>query len=159
MTRHPPQPTEPLGQRIARLRARRGWTQQDLAERLAASRVAVSHFEMGLAAPSERTVVLLAGLFGHEPHEFVAGTNYPAAKAERLPAIACRYTELDLQLALLRRDIEWVESVGPGTRARETLAEWRERLANMGCEVYDAYQRAQIEEAAEAIRKVSAALC
>src|SRR4051812_44710794 len=83
MIAQPPQPPEPLSQRIARLRARRGWTQQELAERLAASRVAVSHFELGLALPSERTVVLLAGLFGLEPHELVAGTSYPAAKAER----------------------------------------------------------------------------
>src|SRR5690606_3998637 len=52
-----PSSPEVLGQRIARLRAQRGWTQQELAERLAASRVAVSHFEMGLAMPSERTVV------------------------------------------------------------------------------------------------------
>ncbi|MFN8566583.1 MAG: helix-turn-helix transcriptional regulator [Kouleothrix sp.] len=83
------------GARIARLRAARGWTQEQLAERLAASRVAVSHFEMGLALPSERTVVLLAGLFKLEPHELVAGTSYPPAKAERLPAAACRYTEAE----------------------------------------------------------------
>src|SRR6266540_1921061 len=93
-------PPESLGARIARLRAGRGWTQEDLATRLAASRVAVSHFELGLALPSERTVVLLAGLFKLEPHELVAGTNYPAAKAERLPAAACRYTEAELQVAL-----------------------------------------------------------
>jgi transcriptional regulator with XRE-family HTH domain len=150
---------EPLGQRIARLRARRGWTQQDLAERLAASRVAVSHFEMGLAAPSERTVVLLAGLFDYEPYAFVAGTNYPAVKAERLPAIACRYTKLDLQLALLRRDVEWVAKIGPGALARETLADWRERLAELSCDVYDTYERGLIEEAAEEIRRARAALC
>jgi len=106
MLAHTTDPPEQLGQRIARLRARRGWTQQELAERLAASRVAVSHFEMGLAVPSERTVVLLAGLFGMEPPDLVAETNYPAAKAERLPAVACRYTEVELQLMLLRRDLE-----------------------------------------------------
>src|SRR5881398_1940501 len=85
------------------------WTQADLAARLAVSRVAVSHFEMGLALPSERTIVLLAGLFKLEPHELVAGTSYPAAKRERLPSVACRYTELELQLALLRRDLEWLD--------------------------------------------------
>src|SRR5688572_22275353 len=103
---------ESLGQRIARLRARRGWTQEGLAERLAASRVAVSHFEMGLALPSERTVVLLAGLFKLEPHELIAGTSYPTAKAERLPPVACRHTEVELQLALLRRDLEWLARAG-----------------------------------------------
>jgi transcriptional regulator with XRE-family HTH domain len=138
---------KPLGQRIARLRARRGWTQQELAERLAASRVAVSHFEMGLALPSERTVVLLAGLFGQEPHELVAGTNYPAAKAERLPAVACRYTEVELQLALLRRDLEWVARVGPGELAQQTIASWRARIAELRRTVYDAYERGLLEEA------------
>ncbi len=58
---------ESFGKRIARLRQQRGWTQERLAERLAVSRVAVSHIEMGLSIPSERTVVLLAGLFDTEP--------------------------------------------------------------------------------------------
>jgi transcriptional regulator with XRE-family HTH domain len=158
MIAHSSDAPEPLGQRIARLRARRGWTQQDLAERLAASRVAVSHFEMGLAAPSERTVVLLAGLFGQEPHELVAGTNYPAAKVERLPPVACRYTELDLQLALLRRDLEWVAQVGPGALAQDALAIWRARIAELGRDVYDTYGRGLIERAAEQIRSAGAAL-
>src|SRR5437763_13832690 len=73
-------PAESLGQRTGRLRTQQRWTQADLAARLAVSRVAVSHFEMGLALPSERTIVLLAGLFKLEPHELVAGTSYPAAK-------------------------------------------------------------------------------
>src|SRR5215207_8178378 len=112
MILHIAQTPESLGSRIARLRAARGWTQEQLAVRLAASRVAVSHFEMGLALPSERTVVLLAGLFKLEPHELVAGTSYPAAKAERLPPMACCYTEVEFQLALLRRDMEWATRLG-----------------------------------------------
>lgn len=118
--------TETLGQRIARLRTLRGWTQQQLAERLAASRVAVSHFEAGLALPSERTVVLLAGLFRQHPHDLVANTSYPAAKAERLPLTACRYTEAELQQALLRRDLEWAARLDLD---RAALArEWGTRL-------------------------------
>src|SRR5215218_3444280 len=112
----PQHPDETLGQRIARLRARRSWTQERLAEQLAASRVAVSHFEMGLALPSERTIVLLAGLFKLEPHELIAGTGYPIAKAERLPAVACRYSEAEQQLALLRRDLEWSARLDQATR-------------------------------------------
>ena len=138
---------EPLGQRIARLRTRRGWTQQDLAERLAASRVAVSHFEMGLALPSERTVVLLAGLFGHEPHELVAGTSYPPAKAERLPLVACRYTEVEMQLALLRRDLEWVKKIGRGEMANQVIAEWRDRLVELGRAVYDLQEQKMLDSA------------
>jgi len=77
---------ESFGKRIARLRQQRGWTQERLAERLAVSRVAVSHIEMGLSIPSERTVVLLAGLFDTEPHLLVAGSNYPTPNVIAYPA-------------------------------------------------------------------------
>jgi transcriptional regulator with XRE-family HTH domain len=145
---------EPLGQRIARLRARYGWTQEDLAVRLAASRVAVSHFEMGLALPSERTVVLLAGLFKQEPHELVAGTSYPAAKAERLPPIACRYTEVELQLALLRRDLEWAERAGGTAVAMDVAAEWRARLEELRERTYDQSERELLEEASASLSRL-----
>jgi transcriptional regulator with XRE-family HTH domain len=141
------EPIEPLGQRIARLRARHGWTQEELAARLAASRVAVSHFEMGLALPSERTVVLLAGLFKQEPHELVAGTSYPVAKADRLPPIACRYTEVELQLALLRRDLEWAERAGDAYLVASIAAEWRVRLAELRERSYDRGERELLEQA------------
>src|SRR3954463_7628445 len=93
-----------LGRRIASFRSSLGWTQQDLADRLAVSRVAVSHIEAGVREPGERTVVLLAGLFKVEPWELVARTAPPEAKTERLPAVACRYTEVELQLRLLEQD-------------------------------------------------------
>ena len=63
----PPGPGS-LGQRIAGLRGDRGWTQQQLADRLGISRVAVSHLETDLNTPGERTVALLAG----EPAEGLA---------------------------------------------------------------------------------------
>ncbi|MCU0492932.1 MAG: helix-turn-helix domain-containing protein, partial [Chloroflexaceae bacterium] len=50
--------TETFGARIARLRNARGWTQQELADHLAISRVAVSHIEAELSVPGERTVTL-----------------------------------------------------------------------------------------------------
>ena len=66
------EPQETIGQRIARLRQQMGWTQEALAERVAISRVAISHFEMDIAIPSERTITLLAGLFKLSPPELVA---------------------------------------------------------------------------------------
>jgi transcriptional regulator with XRE-family HTH domain len=145
----PQQPDTPvaLGARIARLRGRRGWTQEDLAARLAVSRVAVSHFELGLALPSERTVVLLAGLFRLEPHELVAGTSYPAAKAERLPPVACRYTEAELQVALLRRDLEWAARLADGRARTQVIADWRARIAELAERAYDPSERALLAEA------------
>ena len=89
-----------LGARIKRLRNELGWTQQELAERLAVSRVAISHMESGVTVPSERTVTLLAGVFKLEPVDLVADTGYPMAKAERLPVTSARYTEVELQLRL-----------------------------------------------------------
>ena len=82
------------------------------------SRVAVSHIEMGLSVPSERTVVLLAGMFNLEPPQLVAGTSYPDAKRDRLPMTTARYTAIDLLAALLEADIAWVQAgqTRPGLR-------------------------------------------
>jgi transcriptional regulator with XRE-family HTH domain len=149
----PQHPDETLGQRIARLRARRSWTQERLAEQLAASRVAVSHFEMGLALPSERTIVLLAGLFKLEPHELIAGTGYPIAKAERLPSVACRYTENEFQLALLQRDLEWAGHLDQAER-NDIADSWRIKLEALAEQAYDAGERALLEKAREQLLSI-----
>jgi len=123
---------ETLGQRIGRLRALLGWTQQELADRVAISRVAVSHLEMGLSAPSERTVTLLAGVFHLEPLDLIEGTAYPAAKAERLPLVAARYTEVELHIALMQRDLGWLAKIGEATGtdvSDSVIQEWHARLA------------------------------
>ena len=132
-----------LGKRIATLRMQRGWTQERLAERLAVSRVAVSHIEMGLSVPSERTVVLLAGIFQCEPHQLVADTNYPTAKRERLPAVASRYTHVELLTLLLQHDIAWIES---GARRAGLFDIWQTRLHTAMHECYDAYEMRLLRE-------------
>ncbi|MGH9149962.1 MAG: helix-turn-helix transcriptional regulator [Acidimicrobiales bacterium] len=136
---------EPLGRRIARLRGDLGWTQQDLCERLAISRVAVSHLEAGMSTPSERTVTLLAGLFKLEPHELVAATDYPAAKAERLPLVAARYSEVELQLRLLDRDLTLAARLGPG--AVDILDGWPERLALLARTALDRREAEDVRQA------------
>ena len=120
---------ENLGRRIGALRASFAMTQQEVADRLGVSRVAVSHIEAGMSVPGERTVVLLAGLFKLEPLELVAGTKYPMAKAERLPLVAARHTEVELQLALCERDLEWVERTG--RCGRDVADRWRPALADL----------------------------
>ena len=132
---------ENLGRRIARLRGRLGWTQSELAGRLAISRVAVSHLEAGISLPGERTVTLLAGLFKLEPYELVAGTNYPTAKAERLPLVACRYTEVELQLRLLEEDVGRSGAAFDRVQAEE----WRRRLAKLRADTHDLRERAALE--------------
>ena len=134
---------ENLGRRVARLRTAAGMTQADLAARLAISRVAVSHLEAGLSVPGERTVTLLAGLFKLEPHELVAGTNYPSAKAERLPVVVTRYTEVELQLRLLDQDIERLGASFDPVHA----GEWHRRLAKLRRGSYDRREQEALDEA------------
>ena len=133
--------TQTIGKRIAQLRRQNGWTQQSLAERLAISRVAVSHIEMDISIPGERTITLLAGLFKTTPHELVEGTTYPAPKAERLPLVACCYTPLEYDLALLKNDHAWLEElqdIPEYLRLREKVyRKWVERLAGWQAETSD----------------------
>jgi transcriptional regulator with XRE-family HTH domain len=112
---------EPFGRRLAALRARFGLTQQEVAYRLAMSRNAVSHVETGGSIPSERTIVLLAGLFAVAPHELVAGTDYPVAKADRLPLVAAAHTEVSARLLALDAELRWIAQMARPDRA-EALA-------------------------------------
>ena len=139
-------PGESLGRRIAAHRAKLGLTQQELADRLAISRVAVSHLESGLSDPGERTVTLLAGLFKLEPHELVAGTSYPVGKAERLPVVTTRYTEVEHQLALLDADLSWVEHLTPG-QAERLLTQWRSKLGFLADQTHDGREREAVADA------------
>jgi transcriptional regulator with XRE-family HTH domain len=134
---------ESLGRRIARLRNELGWTQQELADRLGISRAAVSHVEGGLNVPGERTVTILAGLFKLEPHELVDGTSYPVAKAERLPVVACRYTEVEFQLRLLAVDLE---------DGHCDPYEWERRLATLASRAHDRRERAAVATARARVR-------
>ena len=142
---------ENLGRRIADLRAKLGYTQQELAERLAVSRTAVSHLEAGMTVPGERTVVLLAGLFKMEPHELVAGTAYPGAKAERLPVVAARHTEVELLVALLDNDLAWLERT-EGSFDRRVLDEWDSRLRAADAWHLDLRERELLRDAQQRVR-------
>ena len=139
---------EALGRRIAKLRAELGWTQQELADRVAISRVALSHLERDLGTPGERTVALLAGVFGLEPHELVAGTDYPSAKADRLPLVVARHTEAELLARVLDRDLqEHARSGDPSV-----LDGWAERLRDLRRLTFDSRQRTVIDQAATRLR-------
>jgi transcriptional regulator with XRE-family HTH domain len=142
---------EHLGRRIAALRAKRGWTQQALADRLAVSRVAISHLEAGMSWPGERTVALLAGVFKLEPSELVSGTSYPEAKADRLPSVTARYTEVELTLELLAHDLSWLERTG-GAFDRQVLLGWDARLRALAGDVGDPEERALVRSAAGRVR-------
>ena len=57
-------PSRPRQQTLRQLRQARGWTQQDVAERLGTSRSLVSRWERGETVPRARTQQRLAILFG-----------------------------------------------------------------------------------------------
>ena len=144
----PPIEANALGLRIAGLRLERGLTQQELADRVAISRVALSNLESGRSVPGERTVTLLAGVVSMEPHELVAHTSYPVAKSDRLPLVAARHTEVDLQLALLERDLGWLEGAPPAV-AVSVVARWRQDLGALRERSLDLRERRRIERALE----------
>ena len=143
---------ESLGRRVAALRSKLGWTQQELADRLAVSRVAVSHLEAGMTDPGERTVALLAGLFKVEPFELVADTSYPAAKAERLPVVVPRYTEVEHQLELLEQDLVWLDRPGGAESEPLVVEQWDLRLAALAAAALDPAERRAVDEARRRLR-------
>jgi hypothetical protein len=96
-------------------------------------------------------VVLLAGLFKTEPHELVAGTNYPLGKAERLPAVAARYTEVEMLIALLDNDLAWLERTGDDHR-RRLLDEWQARLSSIDDDRVDHHERDLLHDARKRLR-------
>lgn len=156
-----PRRIQPLGQRIGMLRAERGWTQAELGARLAMSRVAVSHLEMGLAMPSERTVVLMAGLFKMEPHQLVEGTDYPEARRERLPVVTCRYTEFELRLAEVRQTLRLAERLAEqhaGGHAAALVAEALHALGAVGALAQSREDRESLRTVARAAEALAAAL-
>ena len=150
---------ETIGQRIARLRQANGWTQQALAERIAISRVAISHIEMDLSTPGERTIALLAGVFKSSPQELVADTTYPRAKAERLPPVVCSYTALEVDLSLLENDLAWLERLGDSRQhprlLEEVRARWLPRLERWRRQVLGGEQERQLSAAFAALRAAS----
>jgi transcriptional regulator with XRE-family HTH domain len=137
---------EPLGRRLAAHRARLGLTQQELASRLALSRNAVSYIETGDSIPGERTIVLLAGLFGVEPHELVNGTDYPDAKVDRLPLVAARHTRVEARLLALDAELRWVDGL-PSARRAEALGTIERELRALELESLDPREQSEVRAA------------
>lgn len=137
---------------MAELRAKLGWTQQELADRVGISRVAVSHVESGMTDPGERTVTLLAGVFDMEPHDLVVGTSYPRGRAERLPVVTARHTDVELALELLANDLRWLERTG-GAYDGLVLREWEVRLRALLAVARDARERVTVHDALAGVRR------
>lgn len=80
-----------LGQRIAQLRRERGWTQQELAEKLGVAQQTLAHYEVARIRVPASTLPLLATLFttpidtlvGHAQHVQRTGKRGPASKLQQ----------------------------------------------------------------------------
>ena len=86
-----------LGQRIAQLRHERGWTQQELAEKIGVAQQTLAHYEVARIRVPASTLPLLATLFmtpidtlvGHAQHTQRSGKRGPAPKwQQQIEAIA-----------------------------------------------------------------------
>lgn len=135
---------ESIGKRIAFLRQKNGWTQQSLADRLAMSRVAISLIEMDMTIPSERSITLMAGVFKLSLPDLVIGTNYPHAKAERLPELTTTITELELNYALLQNDLEWLRNLdtqgSKPSHLQNVLDKWSPQLEAWDSRFHDDHE-------------------
>ena len=152
---------EPIGQRVAAYRNQMGWTQQELADRLGISRVAVSHIEADISLPGERTITLLAGLFKVPPHELVRGTTYPQAKIDRLPRMVCSHTPFEMDMALFENDLAWLERIRGLSLYDEVYSQvkekWAQALAEWEGLDLDENQQKEVEAARSKLEKVGAA--
>ena len=80
-----------LGQRIAQLRHERGWTQQELAEKLGVAQQTLAHYEVARIRVPASTLPLLATLFmtpidtlvGHAQHTQRTSKRGPAPKLQQ----------------------------------------------------------------------------
>jgi transcriptional regulator with XRE-family HTH domain len=139
---------EMIGQRIARYRQQNEWTQEQLAERIAISRVAVSHIEMGLSIPNERTITLMASVYKCDPIDLVKDTTYSPAKADRLPLTIAWYTQREQQIALLMRDLAWLRRMTGKLEQRrfsaEVIEEWLPQLTGWLNDCYDDEERQEL---------------
>jgi transcriptional regulator with XRE-family HTH domain len=145
---------ERLGHRVAELRRNHRLTQQQMADRLAISRVAVSHLESGITQPSERTVILIAGLFKFEPWQLVSDTDYPSARAERLPAVVTRYTQAEHLVAIIDALVDTLADL-ERRRVRLVLEPWRERILAELESCFDDSERALL---LDAVRRIDGVL-
>jgi hypothetical protein len=114
---------------------------------------------MDLNLPSERTVTLLAGLFKCTPFELVNGTTYPGAKAERLPGSVCCYTKLEVDLALMQNDLDWLEKLADSPRLEKLqktiINRWTRRLKMWACQAVSENENAMIGAALETLKLIS----
>jgi transcriptional regulator with XRE-family HTH domain len=103
MAGRPTSKTAPLfGQRLAALRHARGWTQAELAQRLATTSKMVTYYEREAENPTRKTIEKIADVFGVDPVEFLGEAN--TSKNAHKPGPASRLQQLTQRLGTLPRN-------------------------------------------------------
>lgn len=74
-----------VGDNIKRLRTNKGWTQEQLAEKVDRTRSTVTQWESGWSKPHMNTVELLAQIFEVTPADIVGETARPSASMVEVP--------------------------------------------------------------------------
>ena len=87
----------------------------------------------------------------------MAGTDYPSAKGERLPLVAARHTEVELQVAICEHDLERLDLLAPAA-ARHVLGEWEIRLRQLTEITADERQRELLDLVGGRVRRQMDAL-
>lgn len=72
-----------IGQRIATLRDRMGWTQDQLSKLLGISRAALSHYEKNRREPDFKTLTKLADIFHVSIDYLIGRTNNPTSHLDK----------------------------------------------------------------------------
>ncbi len=81
-----------MGEKIALLRRQRGWSQEELADRLGVSRQSVSKWESGASIPDLERVVRLSGLFEVSTDYLIRDdAGQDDISVERIPALDAPY--------------------------------------------------------------------
>src|SRR5690554_2452360 len=97
-----------LWNRVREERARRGWSQRELAERTGLSRSAVSAVETGQVEPSTAAALALAGAFGVAVEDLF-GVGESGAESWAWPGRGAdgRYWRAETGGRVLRYPVEW----------------------------------------------------
>lgn len=87
-----------LEEKIALLRKRNGWSQEELAFRLDVSRQAVSKWEMGDSVPDLDKILKMSEIFGCTTDYLLKDESAPAESAEPQPEIKTEYIKAPRQV-------------------------------------------------------------
>ena len=95
-----------LAEKISKLRKEKGWTQEELADRLNVSRQAVSRWENGSALPDAQNILQLSKLFGvttdyllHDDYENDGDIPIVRDAMQKTEDVICRKKRLHLVAA------------------------------------------------------------